>query len=166
MKERDLEKLVKRVAMTIVIIAIAATIFSSCHTENKSEIKDPLEMMDLSMEGDIILESTTCTPTGINIDIFYCRGHEYMTVYTGHYQNMSQEISNPVHLTASCIGCQLEKEGVKFNNKLIRVEGHQYEFRSLENINTDSITSLKIKHYSACDFCNKKINYEQGKKEN
>lgn len=156
MKEKNPEKFLKRIAITLMTIAVAATIFSCYQTENKSEIKDPLEMMDLSMEGDIVLESTTHIPTGINIDIFYCRGHEYMVTYTGHYQNTSQEVSDPVHLTASCIGCQLEKEGVKFNNKLIRVEGHQYELRSLENINTDSITSLKIKHYSACDSCNKK----------
>lgn len=144
MKPRSLEKIIKglRIPILILIIAVLA-LLSSCHKERESEIKDPLEMMDLSMEGDIVLESTTCTPTGINVDIFYCRGHEYMITYTDHCQNMSQEISDPIHITASCVGCQLEKEGFKFNKKLLRFEGHQFEVRSVENIEKDSISFLK-----------------------
>lgn len=156
------EKWIRRVLQPLFILffLIAITLIS-CQKTNKNEIKDPLDIVDLSMEGDAVLESTTEFPSGLNMDIYYHRGHEYMTVYTSHYQNMSQSVSTPVHLTASCIGCNLEREGFKFKNMILRFDKHQYEFRTIENIRKDSVISMRIKHYNECDMCKKLRNYEQ-----
>ena len=155
MKEKNLEKLVKGVAMTFVIIAIAATIFSSCLTENKRISKNNIpEIIDLSKE-DAILESCTYIGPGYYINIVLIRGHEY-AIISSRADEMESSALWGIHLTETCIACrggEIQIDTVTFYHHKFKIQCTKYD---------DGKSSCIAEHLppaekKGCDYCWKRL---------
>lgn len=151
MKEKNSEKFVKRVAMTIVIIAIAATIFSSCHTENKRISKNNIpEIIDLSKE-DAIVESCTNIGEAGYVSFVIIRGHEY-AIFSSRLDEMESSALWGIHLTETCIGC-------RYNNveiDTITINHHKFMITKIKYKN--GRYGIGAKHLEpapigGCDYC-------------
>lgn len=150
MKEKNLEKLVKGVAMTFVIIAIAATIFSSCLTENKRISKNNVpEIIDLSKE-DAILESSTYIGAGY-VNIVLIRGHEYAIISSREGELVSSALWG-THLTETCIGCrggEIQIDTITLNHHKFKIQHIKYSDGKSSGI----ASHLPPAEKRGCDYC-------------